>query len=154
MHKIAILAVAAAATLGMSSHAFADNVVATGSVSAYCGVAVSDPALNLGSLNLQRIADLDVKCNNKVNPTFTVKAANGNLKNGIFTVGYTWGIDLQGSVNSVQTPQINGSTSPYNISLFSGPELATSVPGHMTMKLASLPWAAGTYTETFTLTVG
>ncbi len=155
MRKIAILAVAAAATLGLSSHAaFADSVSVSGNVPAVCGVTITNPALNLGTLSLQRIADLNVQCNNKTNPNLTVKATNGALVNGPNTIAYTWGVDLQGPINAVQTPQVNGSTSPYNIGLFSGAELGTGVPGHMTMKLASLPWAAGTYSETFTLTVG
>jgi len=157
MKKIAIMALAATAAAGalaLSGQAFADNVVATGTVSAVCGVAVSNPALNLGTLNLQRIADLNVQCNNKTNPHLTVAAANGALKNGTIAIGYSWGVDLQGQVNSTQTPQVNGSTTPYPIGLISGQELATGVPGHMTMMLKSLPWAAGTYSETFTLTVG
>ena len=157
MKKIALIALAAAGAagaFGLSSQAFADNVVVGGTVTAICGVGVSNPALNLGTLALQRIADLNVQCNNKVNPNLTVTAANGMLKNGAFSVNYSWSIDLQGAINSVQTPQINGSTTPVNIGLLSGQELATGVPGHMNLILKSLPWAAGTYNEPFTLTVG
>lgn len=154
MKIIMLAAVSTAALIACSAPAFADTVTTTGTLPAICTVTVSNQAFDINTRTLQRIADLKVQCNDKNNPNLKVQALNGYLKNGSVALSYTSGVDLNGPINSVQTSQTAGTTSLQNIGLSSGPELASGVPGDMTMVVATAPWAAGTYTETFTLTIG
>ena len=154
MKLVMLAAVSTAALIACSAPAFADTVTTTGTVPVICSVTVSNQAFDINMRTLQRIADLKVQCNNKTNPNLKVQATNGFLGNGSVHLPYTSGVDLNGPVNAVQTNQIAGTTTLQNIGLTSGAELATGVPGDMTMVVATAPWAAGTYTETFNLTIG
>jgi hypothetical protein len=154
MRYTGILAIAAIAAAAMSGSAFAATVTTSGNVPQVCGVTVSNQAFDINKLSQQRIADLVVQCNYGMHPTLKVTPSNGNLKNdGIDAIAYTYGVDLAGPINAYQTNQIPSSTSTTNVPLVPGPELALGVPGDMTMIVSRLPWAAGTYSESFTLTV-
>lgn len=154
MRYTGILAIAAIAAAAMSGSAFATTVTTSGTVPQVCGVTVSNQAFDINKLSQQRIADLNVQCNYGLHPSLKVTPSNGKLKNdGIDQINYTFGVDLAGPINAYQSNQIAGSTSTTNIPLIPGQELAQGVPGDMTMVVSRLPWAAGTYSESFTLTV-
>lgn len=156
-----LLAATAVTLLAVSAPAFADSATVTtgGSVPAVCKVTATQVNVDVTIHTQQRISDLTVKCND-LTPVLSVKATNGNLVAGsgpsAFSVAYTAGVDLNGPINSLQTAQYTGAQlkTGQSFNLTPGSELAGGVPGDMTMIVTGNAWAAGNYTETFTLSIG
>lgn len=152
--KMKLLA-AAAVACAMIAPAQAQTINLGGSVAPVCAVTVSNQSFNLNTRALQRVADLAIKCNSAQNPTFRVTATNGQLLNSVNSVDYEVGFDLNGSTNAVQYPATNlAASGSISALLFGGQELSTNVPGNISVRLLSEPWAAGSYSETFTLSIG
>ena len=142
------------ASLSMAGAAHAGTLTTTGSIPAVCKVNVTQRSFDVTKTTLQNIAGVLVTCNQAGSKSLTVDATNGHFDGPGFTsVDYTLTLDLDGGLLPFNNTNLG--TAPVS-SPIGAPDatVAGGLPGNFSITLLSRPYLAGTYSESWDVTVG
>ena len=142
------------ASAGLAGVAHAGTLTTTGTIAPVCKVDVTPRSFDPQHTTLQNIAGVLVTCNQAGNKSVTVDATNGYFAGpGGTQVDYTMTMDLDGNllpfngINLTPAPVSSGIGAP-------DATIAAGLPGNFSVALLSKPFLAGSYTETWNITVG
>lgn len=148
---VAASALVSAAMVGISSPARADTLTTSGNVAPVCTVTSTARTFDPTRATIQNIAGVVVKCNQPGLKNVTVDALNGQF-NGPTNLDYTMTMDLDGGL--LPFNNVNLTTAPVSSGI-GAPDVnvANGLPGDFSVDLIDTAYLAGTYTETWSLTV-
>jgi hypothetical protein len=149
-----LVALGILASAGYAGTANASTLTTTGTIVPVCQVDVTPRTFDPQKSTLQNIAGVVVKCNQAGNKSVTVDAANGYFAGPSSSqVDYTMTMDLDGGLLPFDNQNL---TSAPVSSPIGAPDanVAAGLPGDFSVKLLSTPFLAGTYSESWNLTVG
>lgn len=149
-----LIACALLASAGLAGTANAGTLTTTGSIVPVCQVDVTPRSFDPAKSTIQNIAGVLVKCNQAGNKSVTVDAANGYFAGPAATqVDYTMTMDLDG--NLLPFNAVNLGPAPVSAPIGApDADVAAGLPGDFSVQLLSTPFLAGSYTESWNLTVG
>lgn len=154
MKNLKYVACGVLASLTMAGAAHAGTLTTTGNIPAVCKVDLTARPFDITKTTLQNIAGVVVTCNQPGGKSLTVDAANGNFDGpGFSDVDYTLTLDLDGGL--LPFSNTNLGTAPVS-SPIGAPDatVAGGLPGDFSITLLSKPFLAGTYSESWDVTVG
>jgi hypothetical protein len=149
-----IIAVGILASAGIAGSAQASTLTTTGSITPVCQVDVTPRSFDPAKTTIQNIAGVVVKCNQAGPKAVTVDATNGYFAGPSSTqVDYLMTMDLDGGLLPFNA--VNLTSAPVS-SPIGAPDanVAAGLPGDFSVQLLSQPFLAGSYTESWNLTVG
>lgn len=140
-----------AGVAGFAGTASADSLTTTGTVVPVCQVNVTPRSFDPTKATIQNIAGVVVKCNQPGTKSVSVDAVNGYF-NGPTQLDYTMTMDLDGGL--LPFNNVNLGTAPVS-SPIGAPDanVAAGLPGDFSVDLINTAYLAGTYTETWNITV-
>lgn len=149
---LAMGVLASVGVAGFGGVAQADTLVTTGSVVPVCTVTSTARPFDATKGTIQNIAGVVVKCNQPGNKSVTVDPLNGQF-NGPTNLDYLLTMDLDGGL--LPFNGVNFTTAPQS-SVIGAPDanVAGGLPGNFSVTLLNTAYLAGSYSETWVMTVG
>lgn len=148
---VSSMLLASAGVVGLSSVAQADTLTTTGTVAPVCTVNVTPRSFDPTKATIQNIAGVVVKCNQPGTKSVSVDALNGQF-NGPTALDYTMTLDLDGGL--LPFNNVNLGTAAVS-SPIGAPDVnvANGLPGDFSIDLINTAFLAGSYTESWSITV-
>ena len=149
-----LIAVALLSTVGYAGAAQAAPLTTTGSIPSVCQVDITPRSFDPAKTTIQNIAGVVVKCNNPGNKAITVDASNGYFAGPAATqVDYLMTMDLDGNLLPFNALNLTGAPVSAGIGAPDA-NVAAGLPGDFSVQLLSSAYLAGSYTESWNITVG
>lgn len=154
MNGFNVLSIAIVASTAFAGVASATSLTSTGTIVPVCKVDTTARSFDPSHQTLQNIAGVLVTCNKAGNKAITVDAVNGYFSGPSGSqVHYNLTLDLDGNLLPFNNVNM---TSAAITSGIGAPDatVANGLPGNFSVTLQSLPFLAGSYTESWDVTVG
>ena len=154
MIGLKILSIAIVASTAFAGVASAATLTTSGTIAAVCKVDMTARSFDPAHQTLQNIAGVLVTCNKAGNKAITVDATNGYFSGPSGSqVHYNLTLDLDGNLLPFNNVNVTSAAITAGIG---APDatVANGLPGNFSVTLQSLPFLAGTYSESWDVTVG
>ncbi|URW75578.1 hypothetical protein M9980_13800 [Sphingomonas donggukensis] len=142
---------ASVGAMGLSGTANADTLTTSGSVTPVCSVTSTARSFDAQKATIQNIAGVVVKCNIPGTKSLTVDPLNGFFS-GPTNLDYLLTLDLDGGLLPFNAVNFTGAPQS---SVIGAPDanVAGGLPGNFSVTLLNTAFLAGSYTETWVMTV-